>query len=137
MKTPLTIGKLSQTSGVNTETIRYYERGGLLPAPARSGSGYRHYRADDVKRLRFIRRGRELGFGLEEIRSLLQLLDQPQQKCASADQMVQKHIVEVEARIRDLQAIHAALTQLEGCQSQTAEHCLVLEALAEKMSCAL
>lgn len=133
MATPLTIGKLSQASGVNTETIRYYERSGLLPAPARSGSGYRHYREDDVKRLRFIRRGRELGFGLEEIRSLLQLMDQPQQNCEAADRMVQKHLMEVEARIRDLQAIHTALAQLAGCQSRTAEHCLVLETLEDRV----
>ncbi|MBU0654076.1 MAG: helix-turn-helix domain-containing protein [Gammaproteobacteria bacterium] len=135
MPTTLTIGKLGQASGVNIETIRYYERNGLLPSPTRSSSGYRHYREDDVKRLRFIRRGRELGFGLEEIRSLLQLTDQPQQPCDTADQLVQKHMAEVDARIRDLQAIRAALGQLAGCQSQTAEHCRLLEALEERDCC--
>ena len=135
MNATLPIGKLSQTSGVNSETIRYYERNGLLPAPARTRSGYRHYREDDIKRLRFIRRGRELGFGLEEIRSLLQLADQPHQPCDAADQLVQQHIAEVDARIRDLQAIRAALGQLAGCQSQTAAHCRLLEALEDRRCC--
>ena len=135
MPTTLTIGKLGQASGVNSETIRYYERNGLLPAPARTRSGYRHYREDDIKRLRFIRRGRELGFSLEEIRSLLQLADQPHQPCDAADQLVQQHITEVDARIRDLQAIRAALGQLAGCQSQTAAHCRLLEALEDRRCC--
>ena len=135
MNAILTIGKLGQASGVNIETIRYYERNGLLLAPARSSSGYRHYREDDIKRLRFIRRGRELGFSLEEIRSLLQLTDQPHQPCDAADQLVQKHMAEVDARIRDLQAIRVALGQLAECQSQTAEHCRLLEALEERVCC--
>lgn len=135
MNTTLTIGKLSQASGVNIETIRYYERTGLLPLPARSSSGYRHYREDDIKRLRFIRRGRELGFSLEEIRSLLQLTDQPHQPCDTADQLVQKHIAEVDARIRDMQAIRTALEQLAGCQSRTAAHCRLLETLEERDCC--
>ena len=73
MSKPLTIGALARDSGVNLETIRFYERSGLLPEPRRSPSGYRHYQEMDVRRLRFIRRGRELGFSLEEIRSLLDL----------------------------------------------------------------
>ncbi|HPQ95221.1 MAG: MerR family DNA-binding protein [Thiothrix sp.] len=135
MPATLTIGKLGQASGVSAETIRYYERSGLLPAPARSASGYRHYTMDDIRRLRFIRRGRELGFSLDEIRSLLQLADQPQQPCDAADQLVQQHITAVETRIRDLQAIHKALVQLVGCNSPTAAHCLLLEALEERACC--
>ncbi|HPE61616.1 MAG TPA: helix-turn-helix domain-containing protein [Thiolinea sp.] len=136
MPATLTIGKLGQASGVNVETIRYYERSGLLPAPARSRSGYRHYRTEDIKRLRFIRRGRELGFSLDEIRSLLQLADRPRQSCDPADQLVQQHITAVEARIRDLQAIHSTLIQLAGCNSHTAAHCRLLEALEERACCA-
>lgn len=135
MQHKLTIGKLGQASGVNIETIRYYERSGLLPPPVRQVNGYRFYREEDVKRLRFIRRGRELGFSLEEIRSLLQLSDQPHQSCDAADQLVQKHIMEVEARIRDLQAIRNVLGQLAGCKSQTAAHCRLLEALEERECC--
>ena len=79
-----TIGVLARESGVNLETIRFYERSGLLPEPVRSASGYRHYQAIDVRRLRFIRRGRELGFGLEEIKALVELADHPQSPCADA-----------------------------------------------------
>ena len=88
MDKPLTIGVLARESGVNLETIRFYERSGLLPPPQRSAAGYRHYQAGDVRRLRFIRRGRELGFSLEEIRSLLDLAAHPESPCASADQLM-------------------------------------------------
>ena len=135
MQQKLTIGMLSKQSAVKVETIRYYERSGLLPIPIRSVSGYRHYDGEDVKRLRFIRRGRSLGFGLEEIHSLLQLADQPQQPCHEADQLVQAHLAEVDAKIRDLQAIRSVLEQLAGCQSQTAAHCRLLEALEERVCC--
>lgn len=135
MKTTLTIGKLSKTSGVKVETIRYYERRGLLPSPVRSSSGYRQYGEEDVKRLRFIRRGRKLGFSLEEIHSLLQLVDQPLQPCNDANQLVQNHLQEIEVRIRDLEAIRVVLEQLADCQSQTAEHCRLLEALEERDCC--
>ena len=101
--------------------------------PTRSASGYRYYDGEDVKRLRVIRRGRSLGFVLEEIRSLLQLADQPQQPCHEADQLVQAHLAEVDAKIRDLQAIRSVLEQLAGCQSQTAAHCRLLEALEERV----
>ena len=126
---------VKQTICRESETIRYYERSGLLPIPTRSASGYRYYDGEDVKRLRFIRRGRSLGFGLEEIRSLLQLADQPQQPCHEADQLVQAHLAEVDAKIRDLQAIRNVLEQLAGCQSQTAAHCRLLEALEERVCC--
>ena len=135
MNTTLTIGALSKASGVNTETIRFYERSGLLPAPQRTASGYRSYRPEDARRLRFIRRGRELGFSLEEIRELLELSLHPQQPCASADQMVQEHLSAIETRIRDLQNLRQELRKLSGCQSGEAEHCRLLEALEERQCC--
>jgi Hg(II)-responsive transcriptional regulator len=130
-----TIGVLSRESGVKVETIRYYERSGLLSPPARAASGYRRYGEGDIKRLRFIRRGRELGFGMGEIKTLLQLADQPQQPCHEADQMVQAHLVEIDAKIRDLQAIRAVLEQIAQCPSQTAEHCYLLETLDQRVCC--
>jgi Hg(II)-responsive transcriptional regulator len=130
-----TIGILSRESGVKVETIRYYERSGLLSPPARTASGYRRYGEEDIKRLRFIRRGRELGFGMGEIKTLLQLADQPQHPCHEADQMVQAHLTEIDAKIRDLQAIREVLGQLAGCQSQTAEHCYLLETLDQRVCC--
>ena len=132
MPAKLTIGALSKAAAVNAETIRYYERSGLLPAPVRSASGYRYYGEDDIKRLRFIRRGRELGFSLEEIRSLLELASQPQQSCRVADELVQSHLVEVNTRIRDLQAIKVELEQLTECKSQISAHCRLLDALAQR-----
>ena len=71
----LTIGNLSKQSGVNIETIRYYEKIGVMPAPGRSAGGFRIYEPDHLKRLSFVRRGRLLGFSLDEIRSLLRLVD--------------------------------------------------------------
>jgi Hg(II)-responsive transcriptional regulator len=135
MSTTLTIGSLSKQSGVNVETIRFYERSGLLPAPQRTPSGYRSYRAEDVRRLRFIRRGRELGFSLEEIHQLLELAAQPQQPCASADLMVRQHLDAIEARIRDLQNLRQELRKLCDCRSAEAAHCRLLEALDERQCC--
>ena len=135
MSKPLTIGVLARDSGVNLETIRFYERSGLLPAPQRSPSGYRHYQEQDVRRLRFIRRGRELGFSLEEIRSLLELAAHPESPCESADQMVREHLDAIETRIRDLQNMCAELSKLAGCHSGHAEHCRLLEALDDRHCC--
>lgn len=135
MSKPLTIGVLARDSGVNLETIRFYERSGLMPAPQRSPSGYRHYQQQDVRRLRFIRRGRELGFSLEEIRSLLDLAAHPESPCASADQMVREHLDAIESRIRDLQNMHTELSKLADCHSNQAEHCRLLEALDERDCC--
>lgn len=136
MDKPLTIGALGRASGVNLETIRFYERSGLLPQPQRSTAGYRHYQEMDVRRLRFIRRGRELGFSLEEIRSLLDLAAHPDSPCASADQMVREHLETIAARIRDLQNMQAELNKIAGCQSGHAEHCRLLEALDSRDCCA-
>lgn len=135
MSNKLTIGALSKATAVHVETIRYYERNGLLATPQRAANGYRYYGERDVKSLRFVRRGRELGFSLEDIRSLLQLAEHPQQSCREADQLVQTHLAEVQAKIRDLQAIQQVLEQLASCQSETAEHCRLLEALEERQCC--
>ncbi|UTW10734.1 MerR family DNA-binding protein [Marinobacterium rhizophilum] len=123
------IGKLSAVSGVNLETVRYYERIGLLPAPQRAANGYRCYTDAAARRLRFIRRGRELGFGIEAIRTLLQLADHPELPCGEADQLTLVHLRDVEARIADLEAMRQELIRLSGCDSDRAEHCRLIEAL--------
>ncbi|MCP8690000.1 MerR family DNA-binding protein, partial [Marinobacterium sedimentorum] len=107
-----TIGQLSKASGVNLETVRYYERIGLLPAPQRAANGYRRYTDAAARRLRFIRRGRELGFGIEAIRTLLQLANHPQEPCHEADQLTRAHLQDVEAKIADLQAMRQELVRL-------------------------
>lgn len=135
MGKPFTISALSRESGVNLETIRFYERSELLPTPKRSASGYRHYDEVDIRRVRFIRRGRELGFSLEEIRTLLGLAKQPQSSCAEADRLVQEHLLAIDARIRDLQSMKTELNKLAGCDSVQAEHCRLLEALDSRNCC--
>ena len=116
-----TIGVLSKDAGVNLETIRYYERIGLIPEPARSASGYRLYGDEAARRLAFIRRGRELGFTIEEIRNLLQLAAHPESPCHEADRLVQEHLDLVDARIRDLKALRGELVKLSGCNAEHAE----------------
>jgi len=127
---PLTIGKLSQATAVNAETIRYYERIGLLAAPARTSSGYRTYSEQDAARLRFIKRGRELGFSLDEIRTLVELADQPEHACTDVDRLVQTHLVEVRQRIADLQRLEAELQRLAGCSESSVRECRIIEALS-------
>lgn len=130
-----TIGALGRDAGVNLETIRYYERIGLMPEPGRSASGYRLYGEDAGRRLAFIRRGRELGFTIEEIRNLLQLAAHPDSPCHEADSLVREHLDLVEARIRDLQALREELLKLSGCDSTHAGHCRLLEALDNRDCC--
>ncbi|MAL91569.1 MAG: MerR family transcriptional regulator [Pseudomonas sp.] len=127
---PLTIGKLSQAPAVNVETIRYYERIGLLAAPARTSSGYRTYSEQNAARLRFIKRGRELGFSLDEIRTLVELADQPGHACTDVDRLVQTHLVQVRQRIADLQRLEAELQRLAGCSESSVRECRIIEALS-------
>lgn len=134
MSPGLTIGALARQSGVHLETIRYYERIGLLPAPPRATSGYRRYEGATVARLRFIRRGRELGFGIDAIRTLLQLADHPELPCAAADQLARAHLAEVDARIADLQAMRGVLAEITCCDSVSAAHCRLIEVLGRLQS---
>lgn len=97
------ISEAAAASGCRLETIRYYERVGLMPRPTRTGSGYRAYAPHDVERLRFISRGRELGFSLEEIRSLLRLNDDPKLSCGDVDVLARAHLADIHQRIEELQ----------------------------------
>jgi len=132
MDTTYPIGMLSRLSGVNVETIRYYERVELLPAPVRGNNGYRRYNAAAVQRLAFVRRGRELGFTLDEIRKLLELADHPEHPCADADEMVLEHLTDIEGKIRDLRRMRKALRELALCSSHTAARCRLVQALGCK-----
>jgi len=103
---PLLIGTLSSQSGVNVETIRYYERVGLLPTPARTRGGLRSYADDHMQRLVFIRRSRELGFSLKEIRMLLKLHDEGSRMCSSsAKDITAQHLINVRAKIASLKKL--------------------------------
>lgn len=103
------IGELSRRTGCNIETIRYYERIGLLPAPARSAGRYRVYQTKDVRRLAFIRRARELGFTLDAVRALLALSDDGCAACPEARQLAAGHLAEVRAKIAGLRAMERIL----------------------------
>ena len=103
------IGEVATASGCHLETIRYYERIGLLPAPARTASGYRSYSASDVQRVRFITRGRDLGFSLDEIRSLLSLSEDPDLSCEKADELARHHLIEIRQRIDELRRMEQEL----------------------------
>lgn len=130
-----TIGRLAELTGVNIETIRYYERSGLLPEPQRAANGYRRYGEAAGSRLRFIRRARELGFGVDEIRTLLRLADHPEQPCETADSLAREHLEAVEDKIRDLMAIRDELARLADCPANEAAHCRLLETLESRDCC--
>lgn len=130
----LTIGQLAHACGVGVETIRFYERQGLLPAPPRSGAGYRHYPASAVQRLSFIRRAKELGFTLKEISELLLLQDDGQAHSrAEVKAIAEARLAEVTAKIHDLERVRTALTQLAACCSGEGpvQGCPIIEALTD------
>jgi MerR family mercuric resistance operon transcriptional regulator len=130
MKT-LTIGELARRAGVGVETVRFYERQGLLSEPARKESGYRQYQDDVVARLRFIRRAKELGFSLKEIKELLALRVDPDTTCAEVRRRAEGKVIDVEGKIVALQKIKKALKKLTAACSgrgPTSE-CPILDAL--------
>lgn len=128
---PLTIGQVARLADTGVETIRFYEREGLLDQPARRPSGYREYPADVVARLRFIRRAKELGFTLKEIRELLALRHDPDADTAEVKRRAEAKIADIDARIRDLQRARQALVRLaEACPGHgPLLDCPIIEAL--------
>ena len=126
------IGILSGRSGVNIETIRDYERAGLLPKPTRSAGGYRLYRPGDADRLCFIRRARDLGFSLDEVRRLLGLTDQKSRSCRRVHDIAVEHLAEVRAKIDDLRRMERVLaTMVKACAQGTMPECPLLGTLKE------
>lgn len=127
----LTIGHLASTTGAKVETIRFYEKTGLLPTPARTEGNYRAYTAEHLNRLSFIRRARDLGFSLEQVRELLALADDRNRSCSAIDAIATEHRLEVERKIRDLQALKAELDNLiDQCSCGTVAECRIIEALS-------
>ena len=124
------ISEAAAASGCHLETIRYYERMGLMPSPARTGSGYRTYTPVDVERLRFITRGRELGFSLEEIRSLLRLNDDPKLLCGDVDVLARAHLADIHQRIKELSRMAGELERMVAqCAGGERGTCTILGAL--------
>lgn len=122
--------ELARRTGCNLETIRYYEKIGMLPDPPRTAAGYRVYDEDHVSRLRFVLRSRELGFSIEEIRGLLHLVDGGNQTCAEVKDRTERHLADVRAKIVDLRRIERVLTATAAhCSGDDVPACAVLEAL--------
>jgi MerR family mercuric resistance operon transcriptional regulator len=131
---PLTIGELARRAAVGVETVRFYERRGLLAEPARKASGYRQYGADVVARLRFIRRAKELGFSLKEIAELIGLRLDPDTTCAEVKQRARAKLADIDAKIRDLQRMKEALLKVTAsCRGRgPTSACPILDALDDK-----
>lgn len=129
-----TTGRLAAAADVGVETVRYYERIGILPEPPRTEGGYRQYRERDLRRLRFIRGAKELGFRLEEIGELLELRTGPDLSCDAAAATADRAIERIDASLAELKTMRRALTRLrEACASETATgHCPILDALEEE-----
>jgi MerR family copper efflux transcriptional regulator len=130
-RSPLTIGAVAKRVGVAIDTIRYYEREGLLPEPQRRASGYRSYGEGTVVQLRFIRRAKHLGFTLEEIRELLALSADRQRGVKAVKKRAQQRLAAIEQRILELQRVRDGLAQLvDSCPGHGApEECPILRAL--------
>jgi len=126
-----TIGQMAKKAGVNIETIRYYERIGLIPEPPRQSSGYRLYSPDFVKRILFIKRAQTLGFSLKEIAELLDLRVEPDTACGDVRDRVEMKLADIEEKIQTLERLKAILGELvTACnQRQSTHECPVLEAL--------
>lgn len=127
---PLQIGSLAERTGVNIETIRYYERIGLLTAPPRSPGGYRRYNIDDVRRLGFVRRLRELGFPLDDVRALLDLAETKRAACQEVRELAAKHLGEVQDKLKDLRRMERVLKDMvASCARGVTPECPMIEAL--------
>lgn len=126
----LPIGELAEMAGVNLETVRYYERIGLMPRPERTPGGHRNYESEHVRRLGFIRRSRELGFTIDQVRGLLQLVDGRRYTCAEIQAIAFRHIADIRHKIADLRHLEQALADLATqCKGDQVPECPIVDAL--------
>jgi len=124
------IGVVSARTGVNIETIRYYERIGLVPAPPRTEGRQRAYDEDHLKRLAFIRRGRELGFSLDQIRDLLGLVRGHELTCADVKTLTEQHVADIRRKLKDLKKLEHVLNDLAArCHGKEVPDCPILDTL--------
>ena len=127
----MAIGALARATGTKAETIRYYERIGLLPRPPRTAANYRSYGASELARLSFVRRARALGFSIDQVSALLELADCRERSCEAVDTLAQQHLVAIDAKIADLTALRRELAGLIGqCRKGSIAECRILDALA-------
>ena len=129
MARALTIGRLAKQAGVNVETVRYYERIGIIRQPVTPVEGYRVYPPADIDRIRFIKHAQELGFSLSEVQ---ELLDLGEAQCDEVQHKAQVKLDQIDAQIADLQALRATLsTLIDQCQLAGQAHCPIVETLSE------
>lgn len=129
----MSIGQLGKATGTVVETIRYYEKIGLIAPPARTAGNYRSYGSGEVAKLSFIRRARALGFGLEQIRALLELAEDRGRPCSEVDALARRNLDDVESKISDLVALRRELSNLIAqCGRGTVDDCRILEALGPR-----
>jgi DNA-binding transcriptional MerR regulator len=131
----LSIGALAERAGCNVPTIRYYEQVGLLPRASRREGGHRTYRDADLRRLVFIRRCRDFGFPIEQVRELVELAENPRRDCAATRGMTQLHLDAVRAKLKDLKALERNLVHFverctAACLGGPAPDCLILDEIA-------
>jgi len=134
--TALSIGALARRTDVKVPTIRYYESAGLLPQPDRTASNRRVYGSEAIDRLAFIRHARDLGFGMDAVRALLDLRSQPEQPCARADAIAREQIEAIDRKVRQLEALKRDLQRMvERCDGQSVAECGVIGGLAHHSDC--
>ncbi len=128
----MNIGELARATATRPETIRYYERIGLLPLPPRTAGNYRAYTTAHVGRLAFIRRARDLGFSIGRIKALLDLADRREESCETVDTIAREHLVEVTRKLADLTRLQRELESLiRQCRHGRIAECRIIEALAD------
>lgn len=126
----LTIGRLATATGTKVETIRWYEKVGLIDPPQRTEANYRVYAQRDLARLSFIRRARNLGFSLDQIRALIDIADQQDRDCGTVDAIASAHLEEIDRKISDLTALRRELgAVVASCRGGSVANCRILEAL--------
>lgn len=129
------IGELAKTTAIPVETIRYYEKIGLLPEPARDRSGYRSYHPGHLNRLLFIKRCRNLDMAQDEIRELIRLADQPEADCSEVNALLARHLDHVRERLKELASLEETLVQLQQACSdtRTVRECGILGGLSSEL----
>ena len=130
------IGELAGHAGTTPETVRYYERLGLLPAPVRTDANYRDYAPQAVEQLAFIRHARELGFELSDIRSLIALAETPDRPCEDVDEIANNHLAQVEQKLRRLTSLRDELAAvISSCRGGKVAECRILGTLGDHGAC--
>jgi DNA-binding transcriptional MerR regulator len=128
------IGEIAAATATKVETVRFYEKAGLLPPPARTQGNYRSYGTSHLKRLSFIRRARQLGISLDDVRELLVLADDKDQSCEAVDAIASAHLRDVECKLADLTQMAGELNRIIGhCRKGRVGECLIIETLAMRL----